>query len=66
MTALEPAPALGPPTGPPAAPVALAEDDGWRDVADRLDRLPLAALGALAGHLAGKLGVPLPGSAVPR
>lgn len=66
MNAPEPAPALGPPTGPPDAPVALAEDDGWRDVADRLDRLPAASLRALAGRLAGKLGLPLPGSAVPR
>ena len=63
---LEPFPALGPPTGPPAAPVALAEDDGWRDVADRLDRLPLGSLRALARRLAGKLGIHLPVSPAPR
>jgi hypothetical protein len=55
-----------PPSGPPPAVSAPAGDEGWRDVADRLTALPGAKLRVLAAHLAGKLGLPLPGAHPPR
>lgn len=55
-----------PPGGPPTGATVPAGDEGWRDVADRLLALPGAKLGALAAHLAGKLGLPLPGARNPR